>query len=107
LFRLEEEIKVTLQNSLGGSRTIEEEIYIKNLEHSRNKYLKENEELWRQRSRAIWIKSGDQNTKFFHNFANYRRNRKFVWEIRYEMGTLHSGQEDLKAEAVKYFNFFF
>jgi hypothetical protein len=45
-------------------------------------YLKEKEELWRQRSRAIWIQSGDQNTKFFHHFANYRRNCKYVWEIR-------------------------
>jgi len=50
---LEEEIKVTLQNFMGGSRIIEEERYKKNLEQKRNKYLKEKEELWRQRSRAI------------------------------------------------------
>jgi hypothetical protein len=91
----------------GRFKILTEDLFLKNLEQSRNKYLKEKEELWRQRSRAIWIKSGDQNTKFFHNFANFRRNHKFVWEIRDELGILHSGQEDLKAEATKYFNFFF
>jgi hypothetical protein len=107
LLKLEKDITNLLQHSLGGLRTLQEDLILKNLEQSRNKYLKEKEELWRQRSRAIWIKSGDQNTKFFHNFANFRRNRKFVWEIRDDLGILHSGQEDLKTEATKYFKSFF
>jgi hypothetical protein len=107
LVKLEEEIKDTLQNLSGGSRLPEEERHLNNLEQERNRYLKEKEELWRQRSRAIWIQSGDQNTKFFHHFASYRRNWKYVWEIRDDSGALHTGQEEIKDEAVKYFNFFF
>jgi hypothetical protein len=73
----------------------------------RNNLLKEKEEIWRQRSRAIWIKSGDQNTKFFHNFANFRRNRKFIWEITDEMGQLQMGQKNIMDAAKTYFKNFF
>jgi hypothetical protein len=88
-------------------RTPEEEIKLKELELIRNNYLKRKEELWRQRSRAIWLKSGDGNTKFFHSFANFRRNKNFVWEIKDDLGNLHSGQETLKSVATNYFKSFF
>jgi hypothetical protein len=56
---------------------------------------------------VIWIQSGDQNTKFFHQFASYRRNRKHVCEIIDDTGKLHSGQMELKAEAMNYYKHFF
>jgi hypothetical protein len=77
------------------------------LEQERNKILHETEEQWRQRSRAIWLLSGDQNTKFFHNFASYRRNSKFVWELQDDEGQVHSGQENLKKVAYKHFKDFY
>jgi hypothetical protein len=54
------------------------DVPLKDLENERNILLKEIEEHWRQRSRDIWIKSGDLNTKLFHNYVSYRRNCKFV-----------------------------
>jgi hypothetical protein len=63
------------------------------LEFERNKLLKSQEDLWRIRSRAIWVQSGDQNTKFFHQFANHRRNRKYIWEVCDDSGTIHKGQK--------------
>jgi hypothetical protein len=104
---LEGKIKETLQMLMGGTMLPEVESSLINLEFERNKYLKAKEELWRQRSRAIWVQSGDQNMKFFHQFASHRRNIKHIWEIRDDTGTAHCGQESIKEEAVKYYKNFF
>jgi hypothetical protein len=80
-----------------------EDSLLKELEQERNNLLKENEELWLHRSRAIWIQSGDNNTKFFYNFANFRRNRKHIWEIRDNSGHMLTSQENIKAEAIEHF----
>lgn len=49
---------------------------IKSKEKEMMDLLKEEEYTWRQKSRAISLKSGDRNTKFFHHFANDQKNRK-------------------------------
>jgi hypothetical protein len=67
----------------------------------------EEEEHWRQRSRALWLKSGDQNSKYFHQFANFRRNHKHIWEVRDDEGKVHFGQEALKTEATRFYKSFF
>jgi hypothetical protein len=68
------------------------DLHIKILEVEPDKILQAEEEKWRLRSRALWLKSGDKNTKFFHKFASFRRNKNHIWEIRDEIGDLHVGQ---------------
>jgi len=38
-----------------------------------NNILKEEEIMWRQRSRVHWLKEGDANSSYFHKIANGRR----------------------------------
>jgi hypothetical protein len=72
--KLEYEIKDTIMNMIGVASHPASENHLCNLEHERNKLLQANEEQWRQHNSAIWLESGDQNTKFFHHYANHSRN---------------------------------
>jgi hypothetical protein len=57
--------------------------------------LKEQEETWRQKSRAIWLKSGDDNTKKIQAYANGRNIKNTIWSLIDEEGREVSSFQDL------------
>ena len=57
---------------------IEDELKeVREKETKRDELLAREEKLLRLKSRAIWIKEGDNNTKFFHNFCQQQKKPKY------------------------------
>ena len=51
---------------------------IKRVKEEINTKLYNDELHWRQRSRSIWLKARDKNTKFFHQRASQRRRKNHI-----------------------------
>ena len=47
--------------------------------------LKE-EMMWRQRSRSLWLREGDKNTKYFQRKASWRRKKNTISKLKDEEG---------------------
>jgi hypothetical protein len=75
---LEEEIRVALLDLPRFGMNPNNECRLKSLETKSNQILLVEEEHWRQKSCAIWLKCGDRNTKYFHKYASAKRNQKHI-----------------------------
>ena len=42
--------------------------------------------MWRLKSRATWLESGDENTKFFQAYAKGRKCTNAIWKLKYHDG---------------------
>ncbi|XP_021737156.1 uncharacterized protein LOC110703671 [Chenopodium quinoa] len=50
---------------------------------------------WRQRSRALWLESGDRNTNFFHRKASQRRSKNRISHLVTDDGVTHVEKEQI------------
>lgn len=48
--------------------------------------LDQKEIFWRQRSKKLWLQSGDKNTKYFHASCNRRKRNKYIQRLKSEEG---------------------
>jgi hypothetical protein len=65
--------------------------------------LRREEEYWHLKSRSLWLKVGDKNTRFFHNQAKFKQSRNNVVNITLEDGSIVSKFEDIKKATKNHF----
>lgn len=58
------------------------------LENQKANILRLREESQRLRSRSIWLKFGDENSKFFQNYAKGRKVTNTIWNLPLPEGGL-------------------
>lgn len=76
----------------------EEGIIIGKLEERR----KQEEILWRQKSRIKWLREGERNTKFFHQAMIQHRQRNMILSIKNENGERIVEQEGIEKVLMEY-----
>lgn len=65
--------------------------------------LREDEIFWKQKSRALWLREGDRNTKFFHATTKQRRAQNRITSIKDRHGATIQTEEGIVHVAVHYF----
>lgn len=48
--------------------------------------LERNEMMWKQRSQALWLDAGDQNSKYFHYETSQLRHKSFIAKLQDDLG---------------------
>ena len=58
---------------------------------------------WRQKSRVLWLREGDRNSKYFHALVRQRRARNRITQLLDDNGNVVGDEEGLVAIATSYF----
>ena len=87
-----------------GVFSVEDTKALWDLEDKRRDLVSKEDATWRLRSRAIWIKQGDNNTIFFHHSTNHRKNINSIWEVHDPKGVVISSFKKKAEEGVRHFN---
>ncbi|XP_027098881.1 uncharacterized protein LOC113751977 [Coffea eugenioides] len=58
---------------------------------------------WKQKAHVKWLKEGERNTKFFYSVVKHRRVQSVIHKIKNERGEWVESEEEIGAEAVRFF----
>jgi hypothetical protein len=71
--------------------------------YKERKILANKDIAWRLKSKALWLEKGDESSKFFHQFANYRKYVDIIWKVTKNDGFYATSFEDIARTGVEYF----
>jgi hypothetical protein len=57
---------------------------------------------WRQKSRVLWLKEGDNNTKFFHKMANSHRRYNYMERVEVD-GIVYEEAPEVREKVVQFY----
>ena len=72
-----------------------------------NEWLLRNEILWKQKSREVWLKEGDKNSKFFHLSTIIRRRRNSIDAVKNDSGEWITDRREIQKHFVEKFKTLF
>eukprot|EP00253_Pinus_taeda_P004868 PITA_04868 len=84
-----------------NEETCEQEKELTQQWHNR---CKQEESLWKQKSRVLWLKEGEQNTKFFHRSAMDYRSANKILELKNSEGELLRNHNKISASLSDHFS---
>jgi len=65
--------------------------------------FKQEEIIWRQKSRVQWLKEGEKKTKFFHRSMIHRRFIKHIMKLENMQGTTLLSHQDITHELTSFY----
>ncbi|XP_074271423.1 uncharacterized protein LOC141595357 [Silene latifolia] len=87
----------------GGTRTEEDVKRRRKIVAEIADLYRQEEQYWRQRSRALWLKDGDRNIKFFHSKAGERKSKNYIGALIDDSGLMRVGLDEVSSVANSYF----
>ena len=101
--QVEKDLFELLKKDGGGMLTQMDKDALIRLKGRRNIMLLEKLETWRLKSKATWLKCGDEITKFFHAYERGRKASNRIWSLMDDHGISHTTFDGMDRSGVDHF----